>query len=148
MSVGTFADSVALQYMVLHCCMLAVHVLFGYFSMLQQAHRRSGLRFSAIMTVCSRSKPHISRHLNGQLNGQQAIECSWLQVPFLKDKSVPFLAELIPKLRSEVFAPNDYVTVQVRSRAVLCCAVMCFWCEYAAAHVAMCSMHDNGFNAG
>lgn len=39
------------------------------------------------------------------------------KVPFFKNKSQQFIAELIQKLQSEVFPPGEYVTVQVRPSA-------------------------------
>ena len=36
-----------------------------------------------------------------------------LQVPIFRSKSAQFITELIPKIRNEVFPPDEYVTIEV-----------------------------------
>lgn len=43
------------------------------------------------------------------------------KVPFFRNKSQQFIAELIQKLRAEVFPPGEFVTVEVLSHAAAAC---------------------------
>ena len=49
---------------------------------------------------------------NGQMRSNQPLHAR-LQIPLFRSKSAQFITELVPKLRSEVFPPDEYVTIEV-----------------------------------